>query len=264
MIRGKSNADSAVKLVAFCQVLWFVAQSIMRAAHGFPLSQLESMTLIYIPLFAATYFFWRIKPKDIKTPSVADLLSMLPEQRIIFESMAVSNKFDNESLEEHVSLWNVWYLTPRVFEKEGEDKRLWPRRPQRLFGSKRASMLLNKKRNQSRMSSMRWTLKKVSAVMQRRHRQSSSQRNCSCTLGPKAESFKALACDLPFWSSVWSTPSHLMDHYLPNGSRTVVGALCCTHVYFLYAYFHAFRKGRFPLGWPADHDQSRVTCILLS
>lgn len=58
VIRDKSNADSAVKVVAFCQVLWFVAQSIMRAAHGFPLSQLESMTLIYIPLFAATYFFW--------------------------------------------------------------------------------------------------------------------------------------------------------------------------------------------------------------
>lgn len=122
VIRDKSNADSAVKLVAFCQVLWFVAQSIMRAAHGFPLSQLESMTLSYIPLFAATYFFWWIKPKDIKTPSVVDLPSMLPEQRIIFESMAVSNKFDNEGLEEQVSLWNVWYLTPRVFEKEGEDR----------------------------------------------------------------------------------------------------------------------------------------------
>ena len=59
-IRDKSNADSAVKLVAFCQVLWFVAQSIMRTAHGLPLSQFESMTLSYIPLFAATYFFWWI------------------------------------------------------------------------------------------------------------------------------------------------------------------------------------------------------------
>ncbi|KAH8794167.1 hypothetical protein BGZ57DRAFT_983426 [Hyaloscypha finlandica] len=111
VIRDKSNADSAVKLVAFCQVLWFVAQSIMRTAHGFPLSQLESMTLSYIPLFAATYFFWWIKPKDIKTPSVVDLPSMLPEQRITFESMVVSNKFDNEGLEEQVSFWN-----------EGEDR----------------------------------------------------------------------------------------------------------------------------------------------
>jgi hypothetical protein len=56
-IRDKSNADSAAKLVALCQALWFVAQSIMRAAHNLPLSQIESMTLSYIPLFTATYFF---------------------------------------------------------------------------------------------------------------------------------------------------------------------------------------------------------------
>jgi hypothetical protein len=94
----------------------------MRTAHGLPLSQLESMTLSYIPLFAATYFFWWIKPKDIKTPSIVELPNMLPEQRIVFESMAISNKFDDEGLEEQVSLWNVWYLTPRVFEKEAEDR----------------------------------------------------------------------------------------------------------------------------------------------
>jgi hypothetical protein len=58
VIRDKSNADGAGKLVALFQVLWFVAQSIMRTAHGLPLSQLESMTLSYIPLFTATYFFW--------------------------------------------------------------------------------------------------------------------------------------------------------------------------------------------------------------
>jgi hypothetical protein len=87
----------------------------MRTAHGLPLSQLESMTLSYIPLFAATYFFWWLKPKDIKTPSIVELPNMLPEQRVFFESMAISNKFDDEGLEEQVSLWNVWYLTPRVF-----------------------------------------------------------------------------------------------------------------------------------------------------
>ena len=124
VIRDKSNADSAAKLVAFCQVLWFVAQSIMRTAHGLPLSQLESMTLSYIPLFAATYFFWWIKPKDIMTPSIVELPHMPLEQRHLFESMAISNKFDDEDTEEQVSLWNIWALTPRVFEKEAEDKAL--------------------------------------------------------------------------------------------------------------------------------------------
>jgi len=100
VIRDKSNANGAVKLVAFCQVLWFVAQCVMRTAHGLPLCQLESMALSYIPLFAATYFFWWIKAKDIKTPSIVDLPEMLPEQRITFESMTFSNKFADECLEE--------------------------------------------------------------------------------------------------------------------------------------------------------------------
>ena len=124
VIRDKSNADSAVKLVAFCQVLWFVAQSIMRTAHGLPLSQLESMTLSYIPLFAATYLFWWVKPKDISIPSIVDLPDMLPEQKSFFESMAVSDKFNDEGLREQDSIWSIWYLTPRVFEKEAEDKAL--------------------------------------------------------------------------------------------------------------------------------------------
>ena len=123
-ICDKSNADSAAKLVAVCQALWFVAQSIMRAAHRLPLSQVESMTLSYIPLFVATYIFWWTKPKDIKTLSIITLPSMPPEQLHIFESMAVSDKFDDEGLKVQVSLWNIWYLTPRVFEKEAEDKAL--------------------------------------------------------------------------------------------------------------------------------------------
>lgn len=122
LIRDKSNADSAAKLVAFCQVLWFVAAAIMRSVHGLPISQLESMTLSYIPLFIATYYLWWFKPKDISTPSVVNLPHMSPEQKTIFESMAVSHKFDDEGLEDQVTLWSVLRLTPRVFEKEAEDK----------------------------------------------------------------------------------------------------------------------------------------------
>jgi len=123
-IRDKSNADGAVKLAALCQVSWFVAQSIMRTAHNLPLSQLESMTLGYIPLFVVTYFFWWLKPKDIMTPSIVDLPDMLPEQKTTFESMAVSSAFDDEGIGKQDSLWNIWYLTPRLFEKEAEDKAL--------------------------------------------------------------------------------------------------------------------------------------------
>ncbi|KAL9637740.1 MAG: hypothetical protein Q9164_002016 [Protoblastenia rupestris] len=121
-IRDKSNADDAVKLVALCQVSWFVAQSIMRTAHALPLSQLESMALSYVPLFAATYFFWWLKPKDVLMPSIVDLPNMLPEQKTTFESMAVSSTFDDEGTGQQDSLWTVISLTPRVFEKDAELK----------------------------------------------------------------------------------------------------------------------------------------------
>lgn len=123
-IRDKSNADGTAKLLALGQVSWFVAQSIMRGAHTLPLSQLETMTLSYIPLFAITYFFWWVKPKDVLTPSIVDLPNMLPEQKTTFELMAVSSAFDDEGIGKQGSLWTIWYLTPRVFEKEAEDAAL--------------------------------------------------------------------------------------------------------------------------------------------
>lgn len=121
-IKDKSNADGTVKLAAIVQVSWFVAQSVMRTVHGLPLSQLESMTLSYIPLFIVTYFFWWLKPKDITTPSMVNLPNMAPEQQTTFESMAVSSKFDDEGIGQQGSIWTIWHLTPRVFEKEAEDK----------------------------------------------------------------------------------------------------------------------------------------------
>ena len=123
-IRDKSNADGTAKLLALGQVIWFVAQSIMRSAHTLPLSQLETMTLSYIPLVAITYLFWWVKPKDVTTPSVVDLPDMALQQKATFEAMAVSSSFDNEGTLEQESLWTLWRLTPRVFEKEAKEKAL--------------------------------------------------------------------------------------------------------------------------------------------
>ncbi|KAL8725211.1 MAG: hypothetical protein Q9166_007493 [cf. Caloplaca sp. 2 TL-2023] len=121
-IHDKSNADGTVKLLALGQVCWFAAQSIMRTAHNLPLAQLESMTLSYILLFAIVYLFWWIKPKDVLSPSIVDLPDMSEEQHATFESMAVSHAFDDEGNGNQDSLWSIWSLTPRVFEKEAEDK----------------------------------------------------------------------------------------------------------------------------------------------
>ncbi|KAF7590652.1 hypothetical protein BBP40_002543 [Aspergillus hancockii] len=123
-IRDKSKSDSLAKLVALIQVSWFVAQCIIRAVHSLPVSQLEAMTLGYVPFFVVTYFFWWHKPKDIRSPSIVDLPAMTSDQVNVFESMAVSRKFDNEGMMDQVGYWNTWYLTPRVFEKEEEDREM--------------------------------------------------------------------------------------------------------------------------------------------
>ncbi|KAJ5930340.1 hypothetical protein N7466_005833 [Penicillium verhagenii] len=121
-ICDKSKSDSAAKLLAVIQVTWFSVQCILRVSYSLPLSQLESMTLGYIPLFIVTYFFWWNKPKDIRSPSFVELPGMSQEQFEVFESMAVSDKFDNEGSKDQISYWNVCYLTPRVFEKEEEER----------------------------------------------------------------------------------------------------------------------------------------------
>ncbi|KAF4628478.1 hypothetical protein G7Y89_g9678 [Cudoniella acicularis] len=46
---------------------------------------------------------------------------MSPDQVAEFESMAVSNTFDGENRGQQDTIWSIWALTPRVFEKEAED-----------------------------------------------------------------------------------------------------------------------------------------------
>ncbi|KAG9512755.1 hypothetical protein KCU99_g8546, partial [Aureobasidium melanogenum] len=121
-IKDKSNSDTTGKLFAASQVVWFVAQSVMRVVHDLPLSPLETMTLSYVPLFAVTYFYWWTKPRDIEMPSEVYLPEMTPEQAKVFDSLALDDQFDNEGTSEQESIWGIWALTPRLFEKEASDR----------------------------------------------------------------------------------------------------------------------------------------------
>jgi hypothetical protein len=122
VIKDKSNSDTTGKLFATSQVVWFVAQSVMRVSNGLPLAPLEAMTLSYVPLFAVAYLYWWTKPRDIDTPSEIYLPKMTPEQYTVFESLALDDQFDNEGTSEQDSIWGIWALTPRLFEKEALDK----------------------------------------------------------------------------------------------------------------------------------------------
>jgi hypothetical protein len=123
MIKDKSNSDSFAKLFALVQVAGFVGQCIIRTAHNLPLAPLEAMTLGYIPLFAVTYFYWWLKPKDIATPSIIQLSAdMKPGTLAEFEEMSIDNTFDSEPSVRPRSLWSIWALTPRMFEKQFADE----------------------------------------------------------------------------------------------------------------------------------------------
>ncbi|KAI4747790.1 hypothetical protein E4T50_01874 [Aureobasidium sp. EXF-12298] len=80
------------------------------------------MTLSYVPLFAVAYLYWWTKPRDIDTPSEIYLPKMTPEQYTVFESLALDDQFDNEGTSEQDSIWGIWALTPRLFEKEALDR----------------------------------------------------------------------------------------------------------------------------------------------
>lgn len=43
----------------------------------------------------------------VLTPSVVELLDMLPEQMTAFESMAVNHAFDDDGIGKQDSLWNI-------------------------------------------------------------------------------------------------------------------------------------------------------------
>lgn len=117
LINDKSNADSMAKLIALGGVAKFSIDCILRAYHQLPISALESMTLGYIPLFALSYFFWWLKPKDIDTPSLIDLPALNPEEQVIFDSHALSDAFDQIEQPDQGPLSEAWRLMPRDFEQ---------------------------------------------------------------------------------------------------------------------------------------------------
>jgi hypothetical protein len=118
LINDKSNADSMAKLIALGGVAKFSIDCILRVYHHLPVSALESMTLGYIPLFALSYFFWWLKPKDIDTPSVVCLPSLSLADRQVLDSYALSDAFDDDSKVHQGSVSGAWRLMPRDFERE--------------------------------------------------------------------------------------------------------------------------------------------------
>jgi hypothetical protein len=68
MDRSKTNLLS--RTVAYGQMLWFCANFIGRIVDGLPITKLEVVSLAYVAMTLATYYFWMSKPLDVDCPIV--------------------------------------------------------------------------------------------------------------------------------------------------------------------------------------------------
>jgi len=69
-IDDKNKSDGMARIITMVQVLWFVIDTIARAAQGLAISTLELSTIAYVWCSIGTYFFWRHKPQDINVPVI--------------------------------------------------------------------------------------------------------------------------------------------------------------------------------------------------
>ncbi|KAL5332336.1 hypothetical protein BJX70DRAFT_384443 [Aspergillus crustosus] len=63
-IDNQSKSDPFTKAFAVLQCAWLIVQSITRASHGLPLTELELSTLAFIPCAFLMYTLWSYKPFD--------------------------------------------------------------------------------------------------------------------------------------------------------------------------------------------------------
>ncbi|PNS14799.1 hypothetical protein CAC42_2028 [Sphaceloma murrayae] len=82
-VQDRNKADIFTKLFTLGQSIWFIFNSLARAAGDLPLCPLEISSLAYVFCTAITYACWWNKPKDILTTSVIPdgiVVADLPEE----------------------------------------------------------------------------------------------------------------------------------------------------------------------------------------
>jgi hypothetical protein len=71
-IMDRSKSDLLAKIIALCQTLWFIAQSVARGMEGLSITNLEILTNAFAVLNFFTYFLWLNKPQCVRFPIVID------------------------------------------------------------------------------------------------------------------------------------------------------------------------------------------------
>ena len=104
-IWDKSKADLFAKIVASCQAIWLVTQTIARAIQGLSVTLLEISTVALITCAGFTIFFWFQKPLNVETPTIIKTNISLKEILIRAGSKA-SDPFHDTPLD---------FIEPRVY-----------------------------------------------------------------------------------------------------------------------------------------------------
>lgn len=73
-IADKSKANWFTKVIASFQIIWFLSQTVGRAASGLTVTPLELFTIGYVVCALGMYYFWWHKPFDLQIPITVTII----------------------------------------------------------------------------------------------------------------------------------------------------------------------------------------------
>ncbi|KFY95219.1 hypothetical protein V500_02896 [Pseudogymnoascus sp. VKM F-4518 (FW-2643)] len=92
-IKDKSKSDSLLKIMAILQVLWFVVQTIARAAQSLPITTLEITTISYIVCMIPVELLWWSKPYNVSCATPLMIKSWPPGTREKLQELSLIEGF---------------------------------------------------------------------------------------------------------------------------------------------------------------------------
>ncbi|PWY89681.1 hypothetical protein BO94DRAFT_594537 [Aspergillus sclerotioniger CBS 115572] len=122
-IRNASASDAITKGLAILQCGWLVIQSIARAAAGLPLTELELMTLAFIPCALVMYGLWWDKPFGVQRATL--IYPLDPKNaRALHDRLGLSNRLARSARNEDGAqsfqvllefYFSVWSMRDHVY-----------------------------------------------------------------------------------------------------------------------------------------------------
>lgn len=72
-LRSRGKSDLVIKLIAILQIVWFVAQTLVRAIEHYHITALELSTVAFVCCSILSYGFCISRPQDVEYPVVLEI-----------------------------------------------------------------------------------------------------------------------------------------------------------------------------------------------